>query len=149
MRAAARVVRLSALVAVLAISLGLTGTALAGVARRSVTTNVTVTFTDTKFHLSPAGLQAAPAKFVDVNKGRKPHALAIAGPGLKGAQTPKLAAGATATLTVKLRTGAYVLSDAVGLVNTRWLVVGPATVVGSGSRTSTAPQFTEPGMNCD
>src|SRR5438477_8307227 len=105
MRGAVRVRRLSGLIAVLALNLALAGTALAGTARRSVATNVTVTFTDAKFLLSPGGLQAGTTKFIVVNTGAQPHALAIAGPGLKGARTPKLAAGARATLTVTLRTG--------------------------------------------
>jgi hypothetical protein len=151
MRHATRIVRLSAVIAPLVLALGLTAVAFGGVTRRAVATKVTVTFTDARFVLSPAGLQAGTAKFLVVNKGQKPHALAIAGPGLKSARTPKLAAGATATLTVVLRAGAYALSDAVGKANGHWLVVGPATVVrssGNGS-VSTAPGFTEPGMNCD
>jgi hypothetical protein len=151
MRHATRIARLSAVVTPLVLALGLTAVAFGGVARRDVATKVTVTFTDAKFVLSPAGLQAGTAKFLVVNKGHTPHALAIAGPGLKSARTPKLAAGATATLTIVLRTGAYALSDAVGAAKGHWLVVGPATVVssrGNGS-VSTTPGFIEPGMACD
>jgi len=143
--------RLSAVVAVLALTSSLTGVAFAGVARQVIAAKVTVTVTDTTLGISPAGLQAGRATFVVMNKGRKPHALAIAGPGLRGVRTPKLATGKSATLTVTLRTGAYVLSDPFGTSNSHWLVVGPATVVRSSGKSSagTTASFTDPGMNCD
>jgi hypothetical protein len=126
--------RLGAVIAVFVLALGLTGVGFAGTARRAVAAKVTVTLTDTKLVLSRPGLQAGKATFVVVNKGQKLHVLAITGPGLSGVRTPKLAAGKSATLTVKLRTGAYILSDPVGLSSfkSRWLVVNPATAVSSG-----------------
>src|SRR5690242_8785823 len=116
----------------------------------SEVTKVRVTFSDKHFVLSPAGLQAGKTMFLVVNKGQKPHAFAIAGPGLKLA-TPKLVTGRTATLNVTLRVGAYALSDAVGSATGPWLVVGPATVVkSSGARGGGAPPETSTvGMNCD
>jgi hypothetical protein len=132
---------------VLVLAFGLTGVAFAGVTHLSVT----VTVTDTTLGISPAGLQAGIATFVVVNGGQKPHALAIVGPGLRNVHTPKLATGKRATLTVTLRTGAYVLSDPFSTSNSHWLVVGPASVVRSSgkSSTGTGSSFTETGMNCD
>jgi hypothetical protein len=123
-----------------------TGVAAAG----SDVTKVRVTFTDRHFVLSPAGLQAGKTMFLVSNTGEKPHAFAIAGPGLK-LSTPKLGTGRSATLTVTLRVGAYALSDAVGSATGHWLVVGPATVVHStGTGTGgTAPETSTIGMNCD
>ena len=147
---ATRMVRLSVLIGTFVLALGATGVASAGVARHAVATKVTVTFTDKKFVVSPAGLQAGTANFVVVNKGQKPHALAIVGPGLTGVRrTPKLAAGKSATLTVTLKMGAYVLSDAVAKSSGHWLVVGPASVVSGGGRVNNVPGMTEPGMDCD
>jgi len=140
---------LSVLVGAFVLALG-TGVASARVARHAIATKVTVTFTDKKFVISPADLQAGTARFVVVNKGQKPHALAIVGPGLNGPRrTPKLAAGKSATLTVTLKMGAYVLSDAVAKLSGHWLVVGPASVVNGSGRVNTAPGMTEPGMDCD
>jgi hypothetical protein len=148
MKARARLRRLSVLLVAPVLALGVTGVASAA---RGTATQVKVTFTDTKFFLSPAGLQAGKTIFLVVNTGRKPHALAIAGPGLKGIKTPRLPAGKQARLTVTLGVGAYALSDAAGKANGRWLVVGPATVVQStGSRTgSGGPETSTVGMNCD
>lgn len=143
--------RWSVLLTVCGVAFGLTGVAFAGVARQVTAAKVTVTFTDTTFGISSGGLQAGKATFVIVNKGRKPHALTITGPGLKNIRTSKLATGRSATLTVTLRTGAYMLTDPLGKSSTRWIVVGPATVVHSAGNTSagTTPQFNDPGMNCD
>jgi hypothetical protein len=115
------------------LALGLAGIAQAGVARHATTANVIVTFTDTKLGLSMPGLAAGTTTFVVVNKGKKQHFLEIAGPGLKGVHTQKLAPGRTVSLTVKLRTGSYMLSDPVGLRlgTARWLQVLPASAVTS------------------
>jgi hypothetical protein len=126
--------RSGAVTVVSVLALGLTGVGHAGTAHHVIVAKVTVTLTDTKLVLSRPGIQAGTAMFVVVNKGQKFHVLAITGPGLKGVRTPKLAAGKSATLTVKLRTGAYMLSDPVGLgfLKTSWLVVNPSSAVSSG-----------------
>jgi hypothetical protein len=148
MKAIAWLPRLGVLFGSLVVALGVTGVASAA---NGTATEVKVTFTDAKFVLSPAGLQAGKTMFLVVNTGRKPHALAIAGPGLKGVKTPRVPAGKRATLTVTLGVGAYALSDAAGQANGRWLVVGPRTIVQStGSRSGGGgPETSTIGMNCD
>jgi hypothetical protein len=148
MKAIAWLPRLGVFFGSLVVALGATGVASAA---NGTATQVKVTFTDAKFVLSPAGLQAGKTIFVVVNTGRKPHALAIAGPGLKGVKTPRVPAGKQATLTVTLGVGAYALSDAAGKVNGRWLVVGPKAIIQStGSRSGNGgPETSTIGMNCD
>ncbi len=152
MRHSRRMYRSNAVIAVSVVALGLPGVALAGVARQAAA-KVTVTFTDTKFGVSVGSLQAGTATFVVVNQSHKLQVLAITGPGLRGVRTPKLAAGRSATLTVTLRTGAYMLSDPVGpgMSTVRWLVVNPAAVVTGNSRVVTPPNpLNVPhGMYCD
>jgi hypothetical protein len=106
----------------------------------AVTAKVTVTFDDRKLALSPSGLEAGPTVFVAVNRGTRPHSLAIAGPGLKGIHTGRVAPGKSVTVAVTLRSGAYMVtfSDPLGLgmAATRWVQVIPRTVVtarGNGS----------------
>jgi len=143
--------RLGVLAGVCVLALGFSGGALAGVARHAVATKVTVTFTDTSLAISRGGLQAGAATFVVVNKSSKPHILLIVGPGVNQVRTPKLMTGRSATLTLKLRTGAYILSDPIGKSNPHWIVVSPASIVhatGTGT-TGTGSQMTDPGMNCD
>ncbi len=147
-----RMARPSAVIAAFGLVLGLPGVAFAGVAHHAIAAEVTVTLTDTKLVVSRTSFEAGPATFVVVNKGQKLHVLTISGPGLKGKRTQKIAAGRTATLTVTLLTGAYMLSDPVGLgtSNVHWLVVTPATVVtSSGSGSVTVPLTATTGMNCD
>ena len=142
-------VRVLVATGVSALAFGMTGVGLAGVSRESVATRVTVTFSDTSFRLSSVNLQAGPTTFVVVNKGKKHHAFAISGPGLHGAQTGKLVPGGSATLTVKLRAGAYVLSDPVGLsaYNVQFLDINPATdVSGTGTTNVVAPTVVLPPM---
>lgn len=149
MRHPKRLERFLAVLAVSALAFALTGVAFGGVARQAKTTRVTVTFTDQKLAVSASGLQAGTTTFVVVNRGRKRHILTITGPGLKGAQTPKLAAGASATLTVTLRSGAYMLSDPIGLgtYNVHWLQIVPATVVSArGDGSVVAPPVVAPPM---
>jgi hypothetical protein len=124
--------------AVSVLALGLTGVAFAGVARPVSAAKVTVTFTDTTLQVSAANPESGTTTFVVFNKGKKRHVLEVTGPGLKGMRTAKLAAGSSATLTVKLRPGAYVLSDPVGLgvYNVQFLNVVRATVVSSSGGSS-------------
>jgi len=151
MRQVRRIIRTSTGVAILVLALGLTGVAFAGVARQVTAAKVTVTFTDTKLVLSQSGLQAGTATFFVVNKGQKLHVLTISGPGLKGVRTRKVAVGGSATLTVTLLTGAYMLSDPVGLgtTNVRWLVVSPVKAVsGDGRAVAPGSLSNTTGMNC-
>jgi len=82
---------------------------------RAVVGTVTVTITDRTLRVTPLNPESGSTKFVVLNKGKRGHVFAIAGPGVKGVRTGKIAPGRRATLTVKLRPGAYVLSDPVGL----------------------------------
>jgi uncharacterized cupredoxin-like copper-binding protein len=127
------------------LALGLTGAAFAGVARHETTTAVTVTFTDTTFRLSSANLESGATTFVVVNRGKRRHLFAIQGPGVKGVHTTTLAPGGTAKLTVRLRAGAYVLSDPVGLgaYNVQFLdVVQAAVLTAKGGSDVVAPPVT-------
>jgi hypothetical protein len=74
----------------------------------------TVTITDARLVVVPSSLEPGVAVFVALNKGRKPHSLAIAGPNLS-LKTAKLTAGGSARLTVNLHRGSYRLWDPVGL----------------------------------
>jgi uncharacterized membrane protein len=63
--------------------------------------------------------------------------------------TATLAAGKSATLTVRLRAGAYVISDPVGLgpYNVQFLDVVPSAVLtGTGGTNVVAPPVTPPPM---
>jgi iron uptake system component EfeO len=123
--------RLCVLAALCTLALCLSGTSLGATARQATGTKVTVTFTDSRFSLSNASLEAGSTTFVVVNRGAKKHAFAIDGPGIHGVQTPKLTAGQRASFTVTLRAGAYVLSDPVGLspYNVQFLDIVPASTV--------------------
>ena len=84
--------------------------------RRRARAAVTVTITDRDAaRLAHEARSPESTKFVVLNKGKKRHVFAIAGPGVKGVKTGKIAPASSATLTVKLQPGAYVLSDPVGL----------------------------------
>jgi hypothetical protein len=110
---------------------------------------LTVTFTDRALQVSMVTPASGLTTFVVVNKGQKRHVLEITGPGVKGAQTAKLAAGTRATITVRLRPGAYVLSDPVGLgvYNVQFLNVVRATAVtGRGNGSVVAPPVVPPPM---
>jgi hypothetical protein len=125
--------------------------AFAAHAQRSAVAKVTVTLTDTKLGVSPSGLESGSTTFTVVNHGRRLHAVEIAGPGLKtGLRTPKLAPGKSMTMTVTLRSGAYMLtlSNPVGLgmSATHWLQVIPKTVVrrSGGGVVQTPPESPSP-----
>lgn len=106
---------LSAALVVLTAALAVTAISTAGVRSKAAATKVTVTFTDRAFRVAPTGLESGTTTFVVRNTGKKNHVFAISGPGLKSVHTPAVPAGKSATLTVKLRTGSYMLSDPVGL----------------------------------
>jgi plastocyanin len=105
-------------------------------AQKTTATKVTVTLTDTKLGISPTGLEAGSTTFTVVNHGKRLHALQITGPGLKkGLATAKLDPGKSATMTLDLRSGAYMLTLSnpvgMGMSATHWLQVIPHTVVKS------------------
>ena len=153
---ASRVMRLGVSITALVLILGLTGVAAAGVARHALVTEVHVTFTNTRLLVSPANLLPGPATIFVVNKSKKLHVLTIKGPGLSGVRTEKVAPDSSARLAMKLLTGAYMLSDRVGLgkSNVRWLVVHPSNLVPN-RNPITAPKHTPTnaivpgGMDCD
>ena len=139
------------LVVVFLLALAVPGVAFADAARHAIAANVTVTITDARLIVSRSGLQAGQATFAVVNDGHGAHALTITGPGLTGARTPKLHAGASATLTVTLRAGAYTLTDPFARkANVHWLVVSPATnVTSTGTSSVVTPIISTTGTNCD
>jgi hypothetical protein len=132
--------------AVLALTLG--GSALAAPARQAAA-KVTVTFTDKTLRVTPTTPSAGATTFVVKNLGKKVHVLVVKGPGLKGARSAKLSAGRTATLTVTLQPGAYVLSDPIGLgeYNVMFLdVIKAAAVHSKGDSNVVAPDVELPPM---
>jgi hypothetical protein len=132
--------------AVLALTLG--GSALAAPARHAVA-KVTVTFTDKTLRVTPTTPSAGATTFVVKNLGKKVHVLVVKGPGVKGARSAKLSAGRTATLTVTLRPGAYVLSDPIGLgeYNVMFLdVIKSSAVQSKGDANVVAPDVELPPM---
>jgi hypothetical protein len=140
----------SAVFAAVALAACLPTAAFGGTARHGTVAKVTVTFTDKKFLVSPGHLEAGMATVVVVNNARKLHVLTIRGPGLKGVRTQRVAAGKSATFSVRLSTGAYEIADSVGLSNVRWLVVSPATVVTSTGNGSVVVPLNDPTrMDCD
>jgi hypothetical protein len=110
---------------------------------------VAVTITDQSLRVMPTEAGSGMTTFVVRNSGRKPHMLAIAGPGLKNARTARIAAGKDATLTVTLRTGTYMLYDPVGLstYTAEYIdVTGATTLTGTGTSNVANPSASTPGM---
>jgi hypothetical protein len=134
---------------VVLVALWLAGVADAGVAQRAAGVTVTVTITDRSVRVSPTNPESGATRFVVVNKGKKGHVFSIAGPGLKGKRTDKIGPGKSATLTVTLRPGAYVLSDPVGLgvYTSAFISVSRAAdVTGRGTSNQVQPEVTPPEM---
>ena len=142
---------MSVSVAAVTLALALTSNAAASVARRTADTKIRVTFTAARFSVSRGGVPAGPVTFVATNKGSGPHVLTITGPGLKGAHTVKVPAGKSASLTLTLGKGAYMLADPLAnTYYTHWLQVTPAVAVTStGNGTVVTPITVTTGMNCD
>jgi hypothetical protein len=135
--------------AVAVLALGATGVANAGVVKRTAAARVTVTFTDTTLRVTPANPGSGATTFLVVNKGKKHHVLAIAGPGIKGAHSAKLPAGGHTTLKVTLRPGTYILSDPVGLgayTSAYLAVVKSAVLSARGDASETKPDVAPPPM---
>jgi uncharacterized cupredoxin-like copper-binding protein len=102
----------------------------ARVAHASAVT-ATVTLSDRAFRVNPAILHAGPTVFVVRNTGKKGHAFAVSGPGVKSSHTATLRAGGSAKLTVTLHSGTYMLSDPIGLgaYSVQYVNVVPATAM--------------------
>jgi plastocyanin len=118
-------------------------------ARHTTAAKINVVISDTSFRLSAAELNAGTTTFLVTNKGKRSHALEISGPGIAAARTAKLGAGKSATLTVTLQAGAYMVSDPVGLsaYNVQYLDVAPAeTVSATGNSSVVAAPVTPPPM---
>ena len=126
--------------------------ALGAPARTATSAKVSVMLTDTKMRVSPSGLQAGSTTFTVVNSGKRLHAFQITGPGLKrGLATSKLAPGKSATMTVTLKSGAYMLTLSnpigLGMSATHWLQVIPQTAVhASGAGVVQTPPDSETGV---
>ena len=123
-------------------------TGMAAAKNRSAATKVAVTITDSTLGVTPSGLQAGAANFVVANQGHRAHMLSIVGPGLRRTHTQRIAPGSSTTLTVNLRTGAYMLTltDPVGLARagTHWLQVIPAVDLTTKGNTSVVQNPPDP-----
>ena len=137
-------------IGVVAVALWLTGASFGGAARQLTVAKVTVTLAGSTLRISNTTLEAGTTTFLVVNKSHGGHALAISGPGLKNAHTPKLLPGRSTKLTVTLKPGAYLLQDpfSTGYYSSAYIDIVPAAVVsakGDGSVVNTA---TTPGSMC-
>ena len=136
-------------IAVAVLAPAVTGAAQAAHAKQRVSATVKVTITDRALRVTPTNPQSGATRFLVVNQGKKLHVFSIAGPGVKGTRTGKIAPGKSATLTVTLKPGAYVLSDPVGLgtYTSAFLDVYKASsMTGSGGSNSVHPDVDPPPM---
>lgn len=99
------------LVIAAALAVALAGAAFAGAVAHKSAATVTVTVTEKEFHigLSTRKGTAGRVKFLVKNTGKFPHALAIAGPGVKSKRTALIRPGKSAALLVTLTSGKYAL----------------------------------------
>jgi hypothetical protein len=106
--------RVRATAAAAVFTVALAGAAVGGVVAHGQVAVPTVTVTLKEFKVVPASkLRAGKVTLVVVNRGKIPHALKVAGPGVN-AKTALLASGKSARLTVTLKDGAYQLWCPVG-----------------------------------
>jgi hypothetical protein len=86
-----------------------------------------------------------------VNKAPKLRVLKIVGPGVKGARTLSVPAGKSASVTLTVSKGAYMLLDTLGRPpSAHWLVVSPAAnVSSSGTGSVVTPITVTTGAGCD
>jgi len=141
--------RASALVAVAALSLMAAAVANAGPSKRTAAASVTVTITDRTLRVTPINPESGSTRFVVLNEGKKAHFFSISGPGIKSTKTGRIAPGKSTTLTVKLKPGAYVLSDPIGLgaYTSAFLdVIRAATMSGKGNSNSVQAEVEPPPM---
>jgi plastocyanin len=89
-------------------ALAVAGAAVAGVVAHAGASKATIGVTEREFKISLSATQAnaGPARFQIKNTGKFPHALAIAGHGVK-ARTKLIKPGKSAVLLVTLQEGAY------------------------------------------
>ena len=122
-----------------------------GVLTHSDATTVKVTFTSKRFTISRPGAPAGTVTFLAVNEAPTLRVLKVVGPGVKGARTLSVPAGRSATFTLTVSKGAYMLLDTLGHpVGAHWLVVTPAANVSStGNGSVVTPITVTTGMNCD
>jgi uncharacterized membrane protein YgcG len=100
--------------AAVAFTVALGGAAIGGVVAQAHVTVPTVSVTLKEFKVATASkLRSGKVTLVVVNKGKIPHALKIAGPGVN-AKTAMLTSGKSARLTVTLKDGTYQLWCPVG-----------------------------------
>ena len=103
--------------AIALLGLGIVGGAFAGVSTGSKvgagSTQVNVSVLEGKLTVSATTLPTGTITLVVVNKGKLTHGIAIMGTGLSPKQTPTLAIGKTARLTVTLKAGTYHIWDPV------------------------------------
>jgi plastocyanin len=125
-----------------AMVVALLGAALAGVVAHASANTKTITVKEKEYRLilstrkSTVGL----TRFVVKNTGKLAHAFAIAGPGLKAQRTKTIKPGASATLSVTLKSGVYTVycpmpgHAALGMKAT--ITVPAAAATGGGGTTS-------------
>jgi uncharacterized cupredoxin-like copper-binding protein len=127
----------------------LLGAMFAGFVAHASSTVKTITVKEKEYRLilSTRKGSAGPTRFVVKNTGKLAHAFAIAGPGLKTKKTKTIKPGASATLTVTLKSGKYTVwcpmpgHAALGMKAT---VTVPAAA-GSGGGTTTNSTTTSGG----
>lgn len=91
-----------------ALAVAAAGAATAGLAARAGSSTVRIPVSEREFRITmPHSVPTGRVTFVVHDSGRYPHALEVAGPGLKASRTPLIHPGKTATLTVTLRAGTY------------------------------------------
>jgi uncharacterized cupredoxin-like copper-binding protein len=104
--------RYAAVAAAFTVAVG--GAAIGGVVARAQVAVPTVKVTLKEFKVTPStALRAGKVTLVVMNKGKIPHALKVAGPGVN-AKTAVLAPGKSANLTVTLRDGSTSLWCPIG-----------------------------------
>jgi plastocyanin len=123
----------------------LLGAMLAGFVAHASSSVKTITVKEKEYRLilSTHRGVAGPTRFVVKNTGKLAHAFAIAGPGLKTKKTRTIKPGASATLTVTLKSGKYSVwcpmpgHAALGMKATVTVPAAAAGVAGASSTTTT------------
>jgi hypothetical protein len=141
---------------VVAVGLAVAASALGSPKGQTLATEVQIKVTDTNLAVAPGTLTTQFASFdvalVMVNNGKKAHVVTIKGPGLSGpatksgVRTQLVPPGGSATLRLKLLTGAYQVSESAASKSVHWLVVRPATVAAAGA-TPQAPPVKNPNFS--
>jgi hypothetical protein len=134
-----------------ALALQLAGIATAASSTRADATTVNVTFSSKRFSISRPGAPSGTLTLKAVNQSPTLRVLKVVGPGVKGSRSLAVPAGKSATLTLTVSKGAYMLLDTLAKPPTaHWLVVTPAAnVTANGNGSVVTPITTTTGMNCD